>query len=569
MHDAWNIDDIRLLIFEHLEHDDLINLAQTCRALFTPVTDKLWKNIPSFSPFVACLPRDSRRRPLQLEDLERLDLYGSKVHYVCMEKTIDNPIKLPLQFKRSNKKKQAPEIQANKSWNDLWTEISNLRPATSKFLPNLRRIRVSHVHEETLVPLIGVSNANLTYVYIKFLQYRQPESVVQRILSRFEDAPRLDFLCVLDGDGQSGLVSAKLIEAAPLKHLRLLPRVLRTRYGTENFRKTAIRHEILKKSTIEHLSINLTRDWYSPEIEALEGKYLPALTTLWLNLSLFQSEACGDESCTRKNDHSWTCDSDASLPSWRANFLQKSECARQPPTVFFDGLDNPKLHLLNIQFPIGATGQMFLDIVSAAQRNCRLSQLTELALAGGGWKPHCSECGQYPEPSIQPEDLRQAMKMLLPLPHLRTLRLSVAPNFLDIMDMELYKDIAEGLPSLRTLLLGHASFTTNTLFHGETFREHVPLQNLAAFCSLLPNLVEVYVGTLDVSTIEDHSHLVHLEWACYGIRSLRVSHWKREREGVLVRLGADVVKKRVESCLQVWFPLSDIAETIVSLPSYD
>jgi hypothetical protein len=93
------------------------------------------------------------------------------------------------------------------------------------------------------------------------------------------------------------------------------------------------------------------------------------------------------------------------------------------PTFFPEGLDNLKLTLLNIKFPLEATGVLFLDVASAANRSCRLRNLNglALALAGGGWFTNCGERGLRPELKIQPRDLRAAMAMLLPLPQLKML----------------------------------------------------------------------------------------------------------------------------------------------------
>jgi hypothetical protein len=160
---------------------------------------------------------------------------------------------------------------------------------------------------------------------------------------------------------------------------------------------------------------------------------------------------------------------------------------------------------------------MFLDVVSAANKSCRLRNLTELALAVGGWFSNCDECGQHPAPGISPTDLRQAINMLLPMHQLKTLRLSVAPNFLDVLDLQLYESITNGLPALEKLWLGHARFTTS----GTTYYERVPLHHLAAFCSMLPNL-DVSIGTVDGLTLEESPRA---EWASLGVKSLVISRW--------------------------------------------
>ncbi|KAI9688019.1 MAG: hypothetical protein M1820_010326 [Bogoriella megaspora] len=557
MHPAWEINDIQLLIFDYLAGADFVRLAQTSRALFAPATNKLWRTIPSFAPFVGCLPLDNR--PMRHEDLERMDLYGSKVEYVYMEGTIDCPIKIPPEFTQSKKIRKQAQMQgqrlAKKSWSETWTEMASIRPANSQFLPNLRRVRINHVHEETFIPLLAASITNLNYVYVKMLQERQPESVVKKLLSRCKDAPRLEYVCVQD-ESYFDLLSAELIASMPLKHLRIHPRIPYVVTAGMDTKKTTLPSAILQKPSLEHLTLHLTRNWYASEIEALKGQCLPNLRTLWLNLTTFISEWCASP-CLNQGIDSWTCKPSANAPSWHVNhpYTDGNGCERQSPTFFFDLLDNPQLQLLNIFFPVqGVSGKAFLDVVSAAHRNCRLSQLTELSLSGGGWRPHCWECGQHPEPKITPDQLRQAVKLLLPLPRLKRLRISVAPNFLDVLDMDLYRDIAHGLPALKSLWLGHASFATFTQFTGQSFWECTPLQNLAAFCSLFPDLEAVCVGTIDTTTLKESSHLAHPDWISVGVKSLRVSYWKKGRE-----LETDTVKERVGKCLQTWFPGADCA----------
>jgi hypothetical protein len=216
----------------------------------------------------------------------------------------------------------------------------------------------------------------------------------------------------------------------------------------------------------------------------------------------------------------------------------------------FKGLDNPDLSLLNIKFPFEVTGRKFLDVVSAANNSCGLGNLTELALAGGGWFPHCRECEHQLRPQIRPADLRTGLNMLLPLPQLKILRLSVAPNFLDILDLKLYRSITAGLPALEKLSLGHAEFYANYTGYGqEIFYERVSLHHLAAFCSMLPNIKEVSIGTIDGLTLEEYPRT---EWACVGVKSLRISHHADISRGVilgLLRLG-----------LAIYFPNSGLAK---------
>ena len=87
--------------------------------------------------------------------------------------------------------------------------------------------------------------------------------------------------------------------------------------------------------------------------------------------------------------------------------------------------------------------------------------------------------------------------MLLPMPHLKLLRFSVAPNFLDLLDLDLYKSIADGLPALGKLWLSHVDFVLTSSYGVQTSYERTPLHHLAAFCSMLPSLIDVEFGTVD------------------------------------------------------------------------
>ncbi len=140
--------------------------------------------------------------------------------------------------------------------------------------------------------------------------------------------------------------------------------------------------------------------------------------------------------------------------------------------------------------------------------------------------------------------------MLLPLPQLKILRLSVAPNFLDILDLKLYRSITAGLPALEKLSLGHAEFYANHAGYGEEiFYERVSLHHLAAFCSMLPNIKEVSIGTIDGLTLEKRPRT---EWACVGVQSLRTSHHADIYRGSTLEL--------LLLGLEVYFPNSGLAK---------
>ena len=199
---------------------------------------------------------------------------------------------------------------------------------------------------------------------------------------------------------------------------------------------------------------------------------------------------------------------------------------------------------------------MFLDVVRAVNSSCQLDNLTDLALAGGGFINNCGECGRHPGPSIKPHELREAMFALLPLPRLKSLRISVAPNFLDVLDLDLYRSIAAGLPSLQWLALGHREFHASSLFEGEVYYERIPLHHLAAFCCLLHDLEEVSLGTADGMKLEEAPRE---EWACYGVKKLRIGSWA-DSEGAGGR-GGGVSYTLLHLGLRTYFPLSNLAQS--------
>ncbi|KAN0099878.1 hypothetical protein V8E51_013653 [Hyaloscypha variabilis] len=411
MRSSLQLDEIQRLIFKSLSPRDLARLVRTCKAFFHVATDELWKTINSFSPFLSCLPPDFqyRYRKLQVPKVQNLFLESRAV------------MALPPPF-RSKPKSKATKYNPEKTWEELWEEITKLRPM-SESLSNLRRLHISNVEERLLVPLIGISGSNLTQIHIQFIQNRQTQS-------------------------------------SPLKHLRL---DLRIRCNMPQYNQSPLPHEILQKSTLKNLTLGLTRDWYTPEITALNNKYLPALQKLWLNLAAFDPGQC-------KHDK----------PPYNRKLHRATNCGRRSPAVFFKGLDNPELSLLNIKFPFEVTGRKFLDVVSAAN-SCRLGNVTELALAGGG----CT-------------------------------------NLLDILDHKLYRSITAGLPALEELSLGYADFYANyPTYEQGIFYERVLLHHLAAFRGMLPKIKEVSIGTIDGLTLEERPRT---EWVCVGVKSLRISH---------------------------------------------
>jgi hypothetical protein len=534
MHAAWAIVEIRDLILELLDRRDLGRFSRTSKAFFHIATDALWDALDSFMPLVLCLPSDFGRRPLHLAEIQRLDFYAAKVRKLRLEEVLH----LPPGF-RGTKKTRPTDY--GKGWAELWEEIAALRPP-SQFLPNLRRIRVNNVAEDLLAPLVGITGSNLTGLYLKAPHRKQADSVVGRFLVQLKDTPKLEYLFVRDGEPD--ITPLKLITAPSLIHLRLEPRVQHGGMAECSFEKHPLRLEILQKPKLEYLTLSLTRDWSTPEIEAM-GKYLPGLKTLWLNLNTFRPGACG-QSCRNTNDNSWTCRGLHHLEHLRND----TSCQRRSPVAFFEGLDNPELKLLNIKFSIYTTAPMLLEVVSAAMNSCRLQNLKELALTGGGWFPHCHECARRPAPVIAPAALRQAVGMLLPLPQLKVLRLSVAPNFLDVLDHQLYKTLAEGLPALETIWLGHHEFNASSMFDAGTQYEKLPLHHIAAFCRLLPHVRQVSVGCVDGLALEEKPSP---EWVCPNVKIFKVGEWAGREMGGLVS------RDKLLLGLQTYFPLSDLA----------
>ena len=544
MHCAWLIDDIWRLISEHLTPRSLACLAQTCKTLSNLAIAILWHRLTSFSPLLFCLPPEYQHIVLEPKHVARLDLYASKVRILVLEETnIKKPIRLPAHFDANGRKQKKNKSIVGKSWQELWEEIAALR-SQSEFLPNLQRVRISNAAADYLIPLSRISGLNLEYIYIKYLHGKQSESLMKSFLGQLQDVSRLEFLFARDG---GNILPKNVLKHAPVKHLRLDPRLS---YGgmfdSSCFKTFRLPPEIFEKDALEHLTLPLSRDWCPPNLLTPMRKRFPALKTLWLHLTTFRPEVCKD--CTNISADSWTCRRGPhTVPALNG---ASSGCGRRSPTFFFDALDSPSLTLLNISFHVETTGPMLLDVISAAQRNIDLSSLTGLSLAGRSWIPHCMECGQHPGSKISPAELRQALRMLLPLPKLRVLRLTVAPNFLDELNMGLYKEIASGLPELDTLTLGHGSFASLTLFFGNTYRERVPLHHVAAFCSLLPCLTEVSVGCVDGTLLGEQ---VQLDWVCMSVTRLRISMWAKDANG------GGVSRDAVNSRLRAYFPCSDLA----------
>ena len=371
MHAAWDCEDIRSLLFKDLQLQDLARLARTCKGLFDPATDELWRTATSLSPLLSLLPSDARRRPLRVENIQRLDVYAAKIKKLILENKCPGSkcasTQLPPEYNLARRANRTG--REGKLWGALWSEIAELRPST-EFLPNLHYIRFVYASEALLVPLVGISGANLEHIYIKSVQNPEPESVVRQFLEQLRETPKLGYIFVQDGEQ---LIPPRLIHQAPIQTLRLDPRNLRPGEGDQ----ILLPPELLSSSMsrLEHFTLGLTPGWYTPELDKfLERKYMPGLKSLWLNLVNIRSQPC-HPSCKKREPGSWFCihqPTDGTVGQ-----------SKRSPTIFLDGLNHPNLKLLRINFPQEANGQLLLDVVKAAKNSCQLRDLTELALSGG------------------------------------------------------------------------------------------------------------------------------------------------------------------------------------------
>jgi hypothetical protein len=497
MHPAWHIDDVRDLIFESLDKADLISIAATSRALFEVAINKLWNTLDSFDGLICCLPPDFLERQLEREDIRRLDLYTSRVLRIRLG--VGSLVELlPSRFMKAKKdmndkmdKRTRKNLKADKSlndkqgrklWSKLWRDIAELRPSSHLFC-NLQSVHVNNIVEPLILPLVGISGLHLREISIKQVVENQDPSLIRGFLDGLQDTPKLEYLAVRDGE--SGTLPAKIIRGAPLRHLRLdLPRNHKN-YLRRPLKDRSILYHLLQKSTIEHLTVALDDTWLTREIRDLGDQNLPTLKTLWLNLTEFEF-------------------------NWQN--------ADQNPAAFFKLLAEPSLTVLDIKFPRYINGNMLIELMSEVNRHCQLRDLTELSftccnanIAGGG----------YP-PSISPSELTTALRTLLPLQRLKHLRISVAPNFLDALDLELDDSLAEYLPALESLRLDYSAFTGYAAYVSPRSFEGLSVRKLAAFCQIFPTLTEVRIGSVAQDwRLKETRNLCH-EVICTSVKSFRV-----------------------------------------------
>lgn len=534
MHRAWLIDDIWYLLCQVFTPPDFALLAQTCKALNVLAIPQLWTNIKSYEPLLSCLPPGYENALLTAADFERWDLHAVKVQSLVMETDNNHSIQLPPRFDSNlGWRKRGEAFASGKTWTVLWKEIARHRP-TAHFLPNVRHLRFNNVVGDYLIPIVGISGANLERIYIKNLHGKLSDLFVKRFLTDLQEVPKLEDLFVRNG---GYLIPEKILVQAPLRRLRMDPK----RSDGQAF---ALRTALLKKDTLESFTIPLSEYWCTPEIEKSKQKFFPALKKLWLNLTLHRGHRCLDPYTDEHNN---------SVQPGINDPCRNSYCSWKSPGFFFSRLANPTLEILNVQFQTDEGSTIYLDVLAGASDHLRLHNLTELVLSANSWINHSDEFDIRDPPNIQPAILRQGVMMLLPLPCLKTLRIGVAPNFLNVLDLELYKTITCGLPMLENLTLGHREFATGSRFSGSRYYERMPLHHIAAFCHMLPNLKKVEIGTVDGLALEESPRK---EWASAWITGLKVNCWAgksgHERGGVS--------RERLHLCVKTYFPASDLAK---------
>ncbi|KAF2729606.1 hypothetical protein EJ04DRAFT_515795 [Polyplosphaeria fusca] len=588
MHSAWLIDDIWHLLLEHLTKSDLAVLAQTCHSFYKLAIPEIWHTTTSFEPLLRLLPDDYRQRALRIQDLERLDFYSAHIRLLHIEGSdVGQPLHLPAHLRKNksqepkNKWKKKKAESEGKNWGQVWEEVSSLR-SNAFFLPNLQKLRISAADERYFIPITGILGKNLEHIYIKYMHYQQTPSLVRGFFESLQDISKLEYLFVRDGQD---LVPNGLITNAPLKHVRFDPHI----------KEIPLLPGVLHKDTLEHLTIGLTNVWCTAALKISKQRYLPNLKTLWLTLSTFSPTKCAyyegvapdcvcglqpmvdgsankaltalqvsrmsksaHEDQTKGDTSPCETNSGTSLGAMAALDLadpdpasRTIDCGRRSPATFFHALDHPQLELLNLKFQHDATGPELLNVVNAAKKSCRLTNLKELALSGSSWVGNDPEFLQRPAPKIRPEELREAFMMLLPLPHLKLLRLSAAPNFLDVFDLDLYSTITSQIPSVETLYLGNREFmASSTMMNNTIFYERVPMKNLAAFCSMLPNLKEVSVGYIDGLTLESEPQA---RFACPHVKNLTA--WWAGKDW-----GYGINRNDLLNNIRMYFPFSDMVD---------
>jgi hypothetical protein len=163
-------------------------------------------------------------------------------------------------------------------------------------------------------------------------------------------------------------------------------------------------------------------------------------------------------------------------------------------------------------------------------------------LSTKGWA--CRWCEVHPRGGISPSQLRLGLKALLPLPKLRTLKISAAPNFLAILDVQWYREAAEAMPALETLCLGHREWA-GTRRADPVQVEGTPLRNIAAFCNFFQRLTTLELATLALGSIENPKPG---DW-CPRVDTVVIQQW--------IPSAAPLVRRK--AVIQTWFPNAEHA----------
>lgn len=542
MHAAWDVAEVRNMILTYLASGDVARLGRTCKAIHDYVIDHLWQDIRSFDGFLQLLPAYPRTEPLTVNDLERIDFYGRKVRRLDLTTGDRDPkLQIPQTMRTPRKKVYQKKIPASDHpWIELWEEIALLRPQTA-FLPNLQYLVVNNAAAELLRPLVGISGARLQSIYIKAVH--EPKDLLRKLLGGFEETPKLEYLRVRNGLHQ---IPDALIENSPLITLRL------DETAASNYRPPLpLSRALLMRSSLKFLTVSLHESWHDSESwRAINEKILPALRQLRLNLQAINGIKCHEDCSVCAL--SWTGNDPLRRQRVRNRsfFLRPDPpCKRRPPSVFICGLDHPRLELLNVKFNSDADAALLLDTMHAFVETCCLDNLVELALSNGGWLPPYSYHPGWNKPKIRGDEIREMLDVLGPLPRLRVLRLPLACDFLRVLDVQYYKRVAEAMPALQALTLGHRSFASISQY-SEHFYDLTPLKHVAAFCHLFPALRDVEIGCIDATSLGSRDNP---EWACFNVRRICVNLWLRSNDLVWER--------QLQEC-RAYFPNADVGDEL-------
>lgn len=525
IHRLWSISELRHPIFELLDAKDLAHLSRTSKLLFDLAAEELWRTKATCEAFLSCLPEDCRRRPLVKEDTDRLCLYSAKIQNLTWDnRGTPQPIPVPPPFRpitRKNKSTHHATVKGtyggSKTWEQLWVEVLQLRP---DIFPILTRLHLHNVSEDLLYPLIGSHYVHLRYLYLKTIHGPKSRDLLKKLVECVQ-GERLDYLYIREPD----LIPTELIARSPLTRLRF---DIRDNDIIQRINQSTIDmySRVWKKESLKFLSVNLDENTTASQAGIMGDKVLPNLIILWLNLTRTKFSCI----CGCRNNEWRTCPSTRALTA----------------NAFLRTLHRPRLHLLNVKFPSATTASMLFDIVSGAVNGCHVHDLTELGLLTPAYSRY-RYWGSGERPMVTPPELRQAVSMFFPLPRLKRLHISVAPNFLDVLDIPMYRSITDAMPELESLWLGSVAWSVPREHSLPTFHDQTLLVHAAAFCSLLPKLVEVQLGCCNADEIEAHPSPC---WRSPNVEKLKIESWSRRS----LYPPSQVSKEHMFLSLQTYFP---------------